>query len=159
VEILNQLGDLFLAAVPTVILVFLFYLVLRWSFFAPIERVLSERHKRAAGARQEAEASRIAVQEKLRGYNESLRNVRGEIFVEQEAARRQVLEERQAAVSAARSAMQEELQVAKKELAAEVEATRAQLEQASGVLAGEIADTILAGGPSGPGGARRVEVR
>jgi F0F1-type ATP synthase membrane subunit b/b' len=159
VEILNQLGDLFLAAVPTVILVFLFYLFLRWSFFAPIERVLSERHKRAAGARQEAEASRIAVQEKLRGYNESLRNVRGEIFVEQEAARRQVLEERQAAVSAARSAMQEELQVAKKELAAEVEATRAQLEQASGVLAGEIADTILAGGPSGPGGARRVEVR
>jgi len=87
VEILNQLGDLFLAAVPTVILVFLFYLFLRWSFFAPIERVLSERHKRAAGARQEAEASRAAVQEKLRAYNEALRKVRGEIFVEQEQAR------------------------------------------------------------------------
>ena len=158
-EILNQLGDLFLAAVPTVILVFLFYLFLRWSFFAPIERVLSERHKRTAGARQEAEASRVAVQEKLRTYNEALRKVRGEIFVEQEAARRQVLEERQAAVSAARSAAQQELQLAKKALAAEVEAARAQLEQSSGVLAGEIADTILAGGPSGPGGARRVEVR
>ena len=158
-EILNQLGDLFLAAVPTVILVFLFYLFLRWSFFAPIERVLSERHKRAAGARQEAEASRVAVQEKLRGYNEALRKVRGEIFVEQETARRQVLEERQAAVSAARSAVQQELQVAKKALAAEVEAARTQLEQSSGVLAGEIADTILAGGPSGPGGGRRVEVR
>jgi F0F1-type ATP synthase membrane subunit b/b' len=159
VEILNQLGDLFLAAVPTVILVFLFYLFLRWSFFAPIERVLSERHKRAAGARQEAEASRVAVQEKLRTYNEALRKVRGEIFVEQEAARRQVLDERQAAVSAARSAAQQELQVAKKALAAEVEAARAQLEQSSGVLAGEIADTVLAGGPSGPGGGRRVEVR
>ena len=158
-EILNQLGDLFLAAVPTVILVFLFYVFLRWSFFAPIERVLSERHKRAAGARQEAEASRVAVQEKLRTYNEALRKVRGEIFVEQETARRQVLEERQGAVSAARSAVQQELQVAKKALAAEVEAARAQLEQSSGVLAGEIADTILAGGPSGPGGGRRVEVR
>jgi F-type H+-transporting ATPase subunit b len=159
VEILNQLGDLFLAAVPTVILVFLFYLFLRWSFFAPIERVLSERHKRAAGARQEAEATRAAVQEKLRAYNEALRKARGEVFVEQEAARRRVLEERLAAVTAARSAAQLELQAAKKVLAAEVEAARVQLEQSSGVLAGEIAETILAGGPSGSGGARRVEVR
>jgi len=118
VEILNQLGDLFVSAVPTVILVFFFYLFLRWSFFGPIERVLAERHKRAAGARQEAEASRAAVQEKLRSYNESLRKVRGEMFVEQEAARRHVLEERQSAVSAARSAAQQELQAAKKALAA-----------------------------------------
>jgi F0F1-type ATP synthase membrane subunit b/b' len=159
VEILNQLGDLFLAAVPTVILVFIFYLFLRGSFFGPMERVLSERHKRAAGARQEAEASRAAVQEKLRAYNEALRKARGEIFVEQEAARRRVLEERQAAVSTARSATQQELQDAKKALAAEVKAARASLEQSSGILAGEIAESILAGGPSGPGSARRVEVR
>jgi len=54
---------------------------------------------------------------KLRAYNEALRKVRGEIFVEQEAARRKVLEERQAAVSAARFAAQRELQAAKKALA------------------------------------------
>jgi len=159
VQILTQLGDLFLAAVPTVILVFLFYLFLRWSFFGPMERVLSERHRRAIGARQEAEAGRAGVQEKLRAYNGALRKVRGEIFVEQEAARRRVLEERQAAVSTARSATQQELQAAKKALAVEVEAARASLEQSSGILAGEIAESILAGAPSGPGGARRVEVR
>jgi len=159
VEILSQLGDLFLAAVPTVILVFLFYLFLSWSFFAPIERVLAERHKRAAGARQEAEASRAAVHEKLRVYNEALRKARGEIFLEQEASRRRVQEERQAAVTAARSAAQQELQAAKKALAAEVEAARAQLEQSSAVLAGEIAETILAGGSSGPSRLRRVETR
>ena len=158
-EILNQLGDLFLSAVPTVILVFLFYLFLRWSFFGPLERVLSERHKRAVGARQEAEASRVAVQEKLRAYNEALRKARGEIFVEQETVRRRVLDERQASVSAARSAAQQELQAAKKALAAEVEAARVQLEQASAVLASEIAETILAGAPSGPSGARRGEAR
>ncbi len=99
------------------------------------------------------------MQEKLRAYNEALRKARGEIFVEQEAARRRVLEERLAAVTAARSAAQLELQAAKKVLAADVEAARSQLEQSSGLLAGEIAETILAGGPSGPGGARRVEVR
>jgi F0F1-type ATP synthase membrane subunit b/b' len=159
VEILNQLGDLFLSAVPTVILVFLFYLFLRWSFFWPLERVLSERHKRAAGARQEAEASRVAVQEKLRAYNEALRKARGEIFVEQETVRRRVLDERQAAVSAARSAAQQELQAAKKALAADVEAARVQLELSSGALAGEIAENILAGAPSSPGGAPRGEAR
>ncbi len=158
-EILNQLGDLFLSAVPTVILVFLFYLFLRWSFFGPLERVLSERHKRTAGARLQAEASRAAVQEKLRAYNESLRKARGEIFVEQEAVRRRVLEERQASVNAARAAAQLELQAAKKALAAEVEAARLQLEQSSGALAGEIAENVLAGAPSGPGGIQRGVVR
>lgn len=145
-EILRQLGALFLAAVPTVIFVFLFYLFLRWSFFAPIERVMAERHRRAEGARQEAEASRAAVQEKLRAYNDALKKARGEIFTEQEAARRQVLEERQTKIQAARVAAQQELQVAKQALAAEVEATRGQLEQSSGQLAGEIAHSILAGG-------------
>jgi F0F1-type ATP synthase membrane subunit b/b' len=158
VEILNQLGDLFLSAVPTVILVFLFYLFLRWSFFGPLERVLSERHKRAAGARLEAEASRVAMQEKLRAYNEALRKERGEIFVEQETVRRRVLEDRQAAVSAARSAAQKQLQAAKTALAAEVEAARVELEQSSVALADEIAESILAGTPN-PAGQQRGEAR
>ena len=158
-EILNQLGDLFLSAVPTVILVFLFYLFLRWSFFAPLERVLSERHKRAAGARLEAEASHVAMQEKLRAYNEALRKERGEIFVVQETVRRRVLEERQAAVSAARSAAQKELQAAKTALAAEVEAARVELEQSSVALAHEIAESILTGTPLHPGGQQRGEAR
>ena len=158
-EILNQLGDLFLAAVPTVIIVFLFYLFMRWSFFAPMQRVLSERHKRAEGARQEAEASRAAVQEKLRAYNEAMRKARIEIFAEQEAVRRRVLEERQALVNAARSAAQQELQSAKKGLAAEVEAARAQLEQSSVVLANEIAEAILAGRPSDANRLTREDAR
>jgi F-type H+-transporting ATPase subunit b len=155
VEILNQLGELFLGAVPTVILVFLFYLFMRWSFFNPMNRVLSERHKRAEGARQEAEASRAAVQEKLRAYNAALKKARAELFAEQESARRQVLEERQAAINAARAAAQKSLQEAKKAVAAEVEQARAQLEQSSAGLANEIAETILAGRPAVPGGERR----
>jgi F0F1-type ATP synthase membrane subunit b/b' len=150
VEILNQLGELFLAAVPTVIIVFLFYFFMRWSFFKPIERVLSERHKRAEGALQEAEASRVAVREKLRTYNDALRKARGEIFAEQEIARRHILEERQTNVSAARTAAQHDLQVAKKLLADEVKTARAHLEQSGTVLADEIAETVLAGGPFSP---------
>jgi F0F1-type ATP synthase membrane subunit b/b' len=152
VGIFNQLGDLFLAAVPTVIFVLLFYFFLRWSFFTPIERVLAERHRRAEGARREAEVSREAVQEKLRTYHEALRKVRVEIFAEQETARRRVLDERQATIQAARLAAQQELQGAKKSLTSDIETARVQLEQSSGALAAEIADAILVGGPAGPAG-------
>lgn len=158
-ETLNQLGELFLAAVPTVILVFFFYLFLRWSFFAPITRVLAERHKRADGARQEAESSRAAAQEKLRAYKEALQKARGEIFAEQESSRRLVLDERQNAIHAARLAAQQKLRAEKESLAADVAATRVQLEQSSGVLAAEIAEAILAGGPSSPNSLGRGEAR
>lgn len=153
-EILNQLGELFLAAVPTVIIVFFFYLFLRWSFFKPMERVLSERRKRAEGARIEAESMRAAVQQKLRAYGEALKKARAEIFAEQEAMRRHALDERQVAINAARSAAQSELQAQKRALEAEVEAARGELEQSSAALAAEIAQVILSGGPpvtSSPG--------
>jgi F-type H+-transporting ATPase subunit b len=160
VEILNQLGELFLSAAPTVIIVFLFYLFLRWSFFTPMQRVLAERHARAEGARRQAESTRAATQEKLRTYQETLRKARAEIFSEQEEARRVALEKRQATVQEARQAAQREVQAAKMALAADVETARAQLEQSSAALAGEIAEGILAGGPVGPaGGFARGEVR
>ena len=150
-EIVNQLGELFLAAVPTVIIVFLFYLFLRWSFFKPMERVLSERHKRAEGARIEAEASRVAVHEKLRAYNDALKKARAEIFAEQESQRWRTLDERQATINVARSAAQSALQEAKKGIAADVKAARVELERSKDTLANEIAEAILAGRPSGPG--------
>ena len=153
-EIISQLGGLFLAAVPTVIIVFLFYFFLRWSFFKPMERVLSERHKRAEGARAEAETSRAAAQEKQRSYNESLKKARAEVFAEQETQRRHALDERQVAINAARAAAQSALQEAKKGIAADVQEARAELQRSSGTLANDIAEAILAGIASGPGGSQ-----
>ena len=49
-EIVHQLGELFLQAVPTVLIVFLFYLILRSVFFAPLLRVMAERDARTSGA-------------------------------------------------------------------------------------------------------------
>ena len=151
-EILNQLGDLFLAAVPTVVIVFLFYFFMRWSFFGPMERVLTERHKRAEGARQDAETSRAAAHEKLRVYNDALRKARGEIFASQELARCVVRDNRKTVVTSARTPPQAELRAAKTALAAEVDATRALLQQSSDTLAEEIAESLLTGARSGPGG-------
>ena len=142
-EILKQLGDLFLAAVPTAIIVFLFYLFLRWSFFGPIERVVAERSSRIEGARREAEELRKSANEKNRAYQEALRNARAELFREQEAARRVALDERSKAIQEARQLANEEVQSAKKRIRVEIEAARAELEISSTHLAEEIARTIL----------------
>ena len=150
-EIVNQLGELFLAAVPTVIIVFLFYLFLRWSFFKPMQQVLSERHQRAEGARIEAEASRVATHEKQRFYTDAVKKARTEVFAEQESQRRRTLDERQATINAARATAQSALQEAKKAIAADVKAARIEMERSSGDLASDIAEAILAGRPSGPG--------
>src|SRR5207244_1337185 len=45
-EIVHQLGELFLQAVPTVLIVLLFYLFLRANFFKPLERVMTARLER-----------------------------------------------------------------------------------------------------------------
>src|ERR1700752_4519976 len=106
-EILRQLGELFLQALPTVFLVFLFYLFLRWSFFGPLERVLDERRARTEGARREAEQARAAVLERAQTYQAALRKAQGEIYAEQEAARRSLLDERVAQIREARAAANE----------------------------------------------------
>jgi F0F1-type ATP synthase membrane subunit b/b' len=142
-QIVNQLGELFLAAVPTVIVVFLFYLFLKWSFFGPIERVLHERAAKIEGAHKERESLRAAAREKDHVYREALRKARMEILAEQEAARRVMLDERGAAVQQARVVATEEVHAARARIGAEMAAAKGDLEASSKELAEEIALAIL----------------
>lgn len=147
-QILSQLGGLFLAAVPTVIIVFLFYLFLKWSFFGPIERVMHERAAKIEGALKERDSLQAAARDKESAYREALRKARTEIFAEQDAARRTVLDERSAAVAKARAAATEGLQAARQRIAAERDAAKGDLEASSRQLAEEIAQSILGQRPS-----------
>lgn len=149
-DVLHQLGDLFLQSLPTVVIVFLFYLFLRRSFFKPLGRVLAERRARSEGARGEADAMRAGTQETLRAYREALRRARGEIYAEQESARRAALEDRNRAIQAARSAANKEIHAAKQAMVDELNAARAELEISNAMLAGEIARAILERRPRVP---------
>ena len=51
-EMLHQLEDLFLEAVPTVVMVLLFYVVLKYLFFQPLLKAMDERSARTDGGRQ-----------------------------------------------------------------------------------------------------------
>jgi F0F1-type ATP synthase membrane subunit b/b' len=156
-EILQQLGQLFLAAVPSAITVFLFYLFLRWSFFKPIEKVLAERKARIEGARHDAESFRAAAEEKRRARQEGLRRARAQIFTEQEAARRTALDARVSSTQQARSRANEEVQAARNRIAMELEGARAGAEASARQLAEQIVRVILKPSGLAPGGAGEVQ--
>lgn len=142
-EILQQLGELFLAAVPTVIIVFIFYLVLRFTFFGPLGRVMAERAARTEGARREAETSQAAAREKVRGYEEALKKARAAVYAEQDAARRVILDERATAAREARARAMERVTAQKAQIAMEVATATVQLEVSTPQLAAEIVKTLL----------------
>lgn len=154
-EILHSIGQLFLEAVPTIIIVLLFYFFLRWAFFTPIQKAMAERDARMEGARAEAAAVEAAAKQELDSYNEALRKARAEIYAEQEAARQVALENRAKLLKTMRARAQEDVAAAKKRIAAELEAARAQVEREAPVLAGEIVRMILEKpSPLGGGAAR-----
>ncbi len=152
--ILRQLGELFLEALPTVVILFLFYLFLKANFFRPLERVLAERSARVEGARTEAAAAQAAAQEKLNAYSEALKKARAELYAEQETERQKVLDERSKLTRETRAAAQERIRAAKERIAGELASARAELEKQTPGLAGEIVRGILEGGPSRPGARR-----
>lgn len=154
-EILHQLGELFLEAAPTVVIVLLFYVFMRWAFFGPIQKVMAERAARIEGARAEAATVEAEAKQELDTYNERLRKVRAEIYAEQEASRQAALDERAKLLKAMRTRSQEDVAAAKKQIAAETAAARAEIERQAPALANQIARTILDKPSSLSGGAAR----
>ncbi len=156
-ELLNQLGEFFLQSVPTIILVFLFYWFLKTNLFQPLNKVMAERSAQIGGARRESEASQAATQEKVRAYQEAQKKARAEVYAEQEAARRLVLEERAKLVRETRDAANARIRAAKEVIAKDVATARLQLEQQSQALGAEIVRTILERRPPASPAARSVQ--
>lgn len=143
-QILQQLGELFFRAIPTIIIFLLFYWFLRANFFKPLEKILAERNARIAKAKAEAEAIQAAAKEKTGSYQEALRKARAGVFAEQEALRQTALEDRARLLRAARASAQETMRQQKERIAREFEVAKAQLAAQSESLGGRIAQLILA---------------
>ncbi|MDR3719985.1 MAG: ATP synthase F0 subunit B [Candidatus Acidoferrales bacterium] len=142
-EIAHQLGKLFLGALPTVIVVLLFYFFLRWAFFGPILKAMAERSARIEGARAEAAAAEAGAKQEMNSYHDALRKARGEIYAEQELARQEALDNRAKLLKAMRARAQEDVNAAKKRIAAELAAARTEVERETPALASQIARAIL----------------
>jgi F-type H+-transporting ATPase subunit b len=139
----HQLGDLFLQAVPTVLIILLFYFILRALFFRPLLKVMAEREARSVGAQKAAVDAEAAAADKIRQYQEALKQARAQVYGEQEAARKRLLDERNAVVKAARAKATTEVDAAKARIKTEQTAARREVEATVGQLSSEIARKIL----------------
>jgi len=139
----HQLGELFLGAAPTVLIILFFYFILRTLFFQPLLKVMAERDARTVGAQKAAEAAQVAAAEKVKQYQEALKQARGKVYAEQEVARKKLLEERAAQLKDGRSKASLEVGAAKERVDAELAAERREVESSVAQLSGEIARRIL----------------
>jgi F-type H+-transporting ATPase subunit b len=153
-DLVHQIGELFLRAVPVALIVLIFYFILRSLFFKPLLQVMAEREARTRGAQKEAEASQAAASEKVKQYEDAQRQAKAKVYAEQEAERKKVLEERAVVLKEARNTAVAEVNRAKESIARELEAAKKQLETNVPELAAEIARQVLRG-HSGPGSPAR----
>jgi F-type H+-transporting ATPase subunit b len=149
-DLVHQLGELFLGAVPVALIVVAFYLVMRSLFFQPLLKVMAERDARTLGAQKAAEAAQAAATEKIRQYQEALKQARAKVYAEQEAARKKLMEERAAVLKEARAKAAGEVNAAKEGVEKEFTAAKKDLEATTAQLSAEIARRVLPA-PSAPG--------
>jgi F0F1-type ATP synthase membrane subunit b/b' len=141
--IVHQLGELFLQAVPTVLIILLFYIILRGIFFKPLLAAMAERDARTIGAEKAAVAEQAAAAEKIKQYQDARRQAREQVYAEQEATRKKLLDERAALIKEARVKAAAEVSAAKARVAAELAAARREVEASVAELSAEIARRIL----------------
>ena len=153
-SLVHQIGELFLRAVPVAIIVLVFYLVLRALFFKPILAVMAEREARTIGAQKSAEAAQAAAAEKIRQYEEALRQAKAKVYAEQEAERKKLLDERAALLKEARKKASAEVAAAKQRVTGEFETAQKDIDVSASQLAAEIAGRALQVSP-GPGSPSR----
>ncbi len=142
---LQQALGLLIQAVPTFIVVVLLHWYLKKTLFQPVENVLAERHAATEGARQKATAALAAAEKKVAEYEAKLREARTEIYKEQEAWRKSLLDEQNATVARAREENQQFISSAKASIGAEVAAAKETLSREAEQLADQIVAGVLRG--------------
>ena len=142
-DLVHQIGELFLRAVPVALIVLIFYFILRAFFFKPLLHVMAEREARTIGAQKAAEAAQAAAAEKRKQYEQALRQAKAKVYAEQEAERKKVLDVRAAFLKETRNKATGEVNRAKESLAQELEAAKQEIAVKVPELAAEIARRVL----------------
>jgi F-type H+-transporting ATPase subunit b len=148
-QTLQQLGELLLGAVPTIIFVTLLYVLYKVIVHKPLRRVLEERHNKTEGAIEKSKAEIAAADARTSEYEQRLREARAAVFRAQEAKRQAALQARTNAVNQTRSKAQAQVQAAKGDIENDRIAAQQGLQAEAATLAQEIVRRVLE--PAGAG--------
>jgi F-type H+-transporting ATPase subunit b len=152
-QTLNQLRELLLGSIPTIVLFTITYVAYRLIVHGALVRVLEERRARTQGAIEKAQQDIAAAEAKTAEYEAKLREARMQVYRQIEARRRQWNEERAALVQQTRKEAEGRIRAAREAIQQDVEAAKAEVQVSSDALAQEVVRSVL--GTQVPVGAER----
>jgi len=142
-QTLQQLVELVLRAVPTIVLLLTVYVAYTFIVSRPLTRTLAERRARTEGAIEKARADIAAAEAKAAEYEQRLREARVAVFNAQESRRRKLQEARNIALNQARDEANSRVARARGAIEQDVVEARQTLQAESQRLANEIIRTVL----------------
>jgi len=142
-DTLRKLGELLLSSIPTIIFLAIVWAAYRLIVHRKLEQVLAERRARTAGAMEQARSEIGKAEARTAEYEEQVRLARSQIFANQEAFRRRILEERNRGLDAARKQAEARVKSARADIEKEVAGAKQTLEVEAAVLAEQIIATVL----------------
>ena len=146
--ILNQLGDLVLGSIPTMILFILLVVLYGFLVRRPLDKTLAERRARTSGAIEQAKGAISAAEAETAVYEDKLRAAKSELFAARDAKLKQWNAERDAALEQVRTATQQRIAAAKQEIEQTAATARQQIEGLSAALSDQIMRAVLPAGIS-----------
>ena len=126
-----------------VLIILVMVYVLNATLLKPVNRILEARDKRTKGRLSEAQQILSDVSEKLRDYERTLRQARGQAYAFAEKERAGAMQERQVKVNEMRERLAESIKREKEGIKQQSEEARATLEVESRRLAREIGSRVL----------------
>jgi F-type H+-transporting ATPase subunit b len=142
-QTLQALVGILEKAVPTVLLLIVLHFYLKAMLFKPLAKMLKQRDALTKGARRTAEESLASAERKTAEYEAKLQKARGEVYREQEEIRRKWLADQSEQIERGRERTAAAVRDAKFQIAREGAAARTSLLETSGMLADQIASSIL----------------
>jgi F-type H+-transporting ATPase subunit b len=148
--ILNQLGELVLGSVPTMVLFLLLVAAYGLLVRRPMDKVLAERRARTSGAVEQARSAIAAAETETTQYEDKLRHAKNEIFQMRDQKLKQWNADRDAALEQVRQSAQKRVMSAKLDIEKSAGAARVQIEGMSAELSTQVLKAVLPAGISAP---------
>ncbi len=152
--ILNELGGLILGSVPTIVLFLLLISAYSALVRRPLDRVLVERRARTTGAIEQARGAISAAEAETAVYEDKLRAAKASIYQMREQKLKQWQKEREVALEAAKTTLNQRIASARYEIEESAVVARQQIEGASAALSAQILRAVLPAGTIPPEAAK-----
>jgi F-type H+-transporting ATPase subunit b len=149
--IIQQLGAMFVGAIPTTLLFIVLVLAYQFLVQTPLAATLKQRRALTEGAMEDAQKAIAQAEARTAEYSAKLRQARAEVYKVREQRVKQWNAERDAQLDTARKAAGQKVSRARAALEAEATVARQTILGSAGDLAGQVVRAVL---PAAAGGSR-----